>query len=63
MDHDGEHPEPAGVTIRALRRTDLAALRIERVRTEVGWNEQELVGFLGRAGFAPVPRLVLERAV
>lgn len=42
---------------------NLGALRIERLRTEVGWNEQELIGFLARSGFAPVPRLVLERTI
>ncbi len=42
---------------------NLAGLRIERLRTEVGWNEQELIGFFARSGFAPVPRLVLELAV
>lgn len=42
---------------------NLAALRIERVRTEVSWNEQELVGFLAAAGFVPAARLVLEREV
>jgi GNAT superfamily N-acetyltransferase len=42
---------------------NLAALRIERIRTEVGWNEQELIGFLAAEGFAPAPRLVLERVV
>jgi GNAT superfamily N-acetyltransferase len=42
---------------------NLAALGIERVRTEVGWEEHELARFLGRRGFAPLPRLVLEAAV
>ena len=42
---------------------NLAGLRIERLRTEVAWNEQELIGFFARSGFAPVPRLVLELAV
>ncbi|MEQ1566369.1 MAG: GNAT family N-acetyltransferase [Myxococcota bacterium] len=42
---------------------NLAALRIERIRTEVSWNEQELIAFLAAEGFAPAPRLVLERAV
>lgn len=42
---------------------NLGALRIDRLRTEVAWNEQELIGFLGRSGFAPVPRLVLERTI
>jgi predicted N-acetyltransferase YhbS len=39
---------------------NLHALHIESVRTEVGWTEHTLLGFLGHAGFAPVPRLVLE---
>jgi ribosomal protein S18 acetylase RimI-like enzyme len=42
---------------------NLGGLRIERLRTEVGWNDQELIGFFARFGFAPVPRLVLELAV
>lgn len=39
---------------------NLAALGIDSIRTEVGWKEHELLGFLGRQGFSPVPRLVLE---
>jgi predicted N-acetyltransferase YhbS len=42
---------------------NLGALRIERLRTEVGWNEQGLIGFLAKEGFAPAARFVLERAV
>lgn len=39
---------------------NLAALGIASIRTEVGWNEHDLLSFLGSAGFTPVPRLVLE---
>jgi ribosomal protein S18 acetylase RimI-like enzyme len=42
---------------------NLEALGIDRIRTEVSWDEHALSGFLGRNGFAPAPRLVLERAV
>lgn len=42
---------------------NLEGLRIERIRTEVGWDELELVGFMAKVGFRPVPRLVLERSV
>lgn len=42
---------------------NLAGLHIERLRTEVDWTERELLGFFAREGFAPVPRLVLERRV
>lgn len=40
---------------------NLCALGIERLRTEVAWDEHGLNRFLGRRGFAPAPRLVLER--
>ena len=39
---------------------NLGALGIERLRTEVAWDEHDLNQFLGRRGFAPAPRLVLE---
>ncbi len=39
---------------------NLRALRIERVRTEVAWDDHELVAFFARMGLRPVPRLVLE---
>ncbi len=40
---------------------NLEALGIERLRTEVAWNDRDLVGFLGKNGFGPRGRLVLER--
>lgn len=39
---------------------NLGALGIERIRTQVSWNEAELLGFFSRSGFQPVSRLVLE---
>ena len=42
---------------------NLRGLRVERVRTEVSWSEQPLMGFLATRGFAPVPRLVLEHTL
>ncbi|MGH9369866.1 MAG: GNAT family N-acetyltransferase [Thermoanaerobaculia bacterium] len=39
---------------------NLRALGIERLRTEVAWDEHALNRFLGRRGFKPAPRLVLE---
>ncbi len=39
---------------------NLSRLRIERIRTEVGWDDP-LGLFLGTHGFALAPRLVLER--
>ncbi len=40
---------------------NLGALRVERLRTEVGWDQQELLGFFASAGFAPAARLCLEK--
>ena len=57
--------ERRGVATRMLEQLllNLSALRIERLRTEVEWNEFELLTFFAKAGFAPVPRLVLELPV
>jgi len=43
--------------------TNLRGLRIERLRTEVAWDDQELLAFFASRGFAPVPRLVLETQI
>jgi len=38
-------------------------LRVEGVRTLVGWSDQRLITFLDRCGFHPSQRLCLEFAV
>ncbi len=40
---------------------NLAALRIERVRTEVPWNDFDLLAFFERNEFEPAGRVCLER--
>ena len=40
---------------------NLQALRVERVQTEVDWNQINLLHFLNRNGFKPAPRICLER--
>lgn len=42
---------------------NLAALRVERVRTEVSWNEFSLLAFLDRCGFRPTARLAFSRRI
>lgn len=42
---------------------NLSGLRIERVETQVGWTQVDLIGFFARAGFVPAPRLCLELRV
>lgn len=39
------------------------ALGVERVQTEVGWNQLELLRLLDGQGFAPCGRIVLERSL
>ena len=41
---------------------NLMTLRVEGVRTEIGWADQPLVTFLERCGFRPSQRLCLELA-
>lgn len=42
---------------------NLAAFGIETIRTEVSWSDTDLVGFLAKRAFVPVPRVVLERKI
>ena len=39
---------------------NLSALRIEKIRTEVSWDDFQLLGFLRDTGFRPAGRLCLE---
>ena len=41
---------------------NLMTLRVEGVRTEIGWSDQSLVTFLDRCGFRPSQRLCLDHA-
>lgn len=42
---------------------NLATLRIESVRTEIDWNDRELLGYLDHCGFAPAQQLCFEHRV
>lgn len=51
---------------RALMRQlemNLSGLGIERLETQVAWDQGELIGFFRRAGFKPAARLCLEKCV
>ena len=39
---------------------NLGSLRVERIRSEVAWNEHELLGFLERCGFGVSQRLCIQ---
>ncbi len=61
----GVHPEYRGRQVaRALMRQlemNLGALGVETVRTEVSWDQLELVQFLAHFGFEPAPRFCLQK--
>lgn len=38
---------------------NLRALRVQRLETQVGWEQRELLNFLATRGFAPSPRFCL----
>ena len=42
---------------------NLTTLRVEHVRTELGWRERDLLAFLDHCGFRPAQQLCFEHAV
>lgn len=64
LDTLGVHPDAKGRGVAAALmdqlRTNLKALRIARLRTEVGWDVQDLLSFFHHEGFRPAARICLE---
>lgn len=50
-----------GAALLAQLETNLRAIGIETLQTQVDWNHLELIGFLGSHGFAPSPVLCLHK--
>jgi ribosomal protein S18 acetylase RimI-like enzyme len=42
---------------------NLRSLRVDCIRTEVDWDDRELLGFLDRCGFLPSQQLCFEHAI
>jgi ribosomal protein S18 acetylase RimI-like enzyme len=65
IDTIGVHPDFRGRKIgKALMRQlvmNLRALGIERIETQVAWDDWDLLGFLKSERFEPAPRLCLHR--
>jgi len=61
--HPGRRGRHVGRALMRQLRLNLGALHIQKVRTEVMWNDFELLGFFERNGFAPAGRLCLERTL
>lgn len=64
LDTLGVHPDfrrrRVGSALLGQLRENLGGLKIARIRTEVDWEEQDLLGFFHRQGFRPAPRLCLD---
>lgn len=64
LDTIGVHPDFQGIGVgRALLRqlcTNLRGLAVRSLRTEAGWDDQQLLRFFHREGFRPAQRLSLE---
>lgn len=67
LDTLGIHPDFQGRGLgRALVEqlvTNLRGLGVRALRTEAGWEDQDLLRFFHDQGFAPAPRLCLELAL
>lgn len=42
---------------------NLTTLRVEHIRTEIGWHDHALLGYLDRCGFRPSQRLCFETVI
>lgn len=54
---EGQH---VGKALMRQLTMNLGALGIERIQTQVEWDQGELIRFFQRSGFVPAPRLCLE---
>ncbi len=67
LDAIGVHPRSARTGVgSALWRQfvqNLRGMRIERLQTQVDWSQWELMTFFQRLGFAPGPRICIERTL
>ena len=60
--HEYRRQHVARALVRQLR-LNLSALRIDSLRTEVRWDDFELLRFFSTEGFAPGTRVCLERSI
>lgn len=52
-----------GVALMSQLLANLATLRVERVRTQIDWNDLPLLAFLDRCGFRPSQRIAFVRPI
>ncbi len=67
MDTLGVDPEQqhqgVGIALMSQLLVNLSSLRVETVRTEVDWNNFELLAYFSRIGFSPAQHIPLRRSV
>ena len=65
MDSIGVDPgfqnDGIGYVLMAKLMVNLGILHVERVRTEVDWNDTALIGYLAAMGFSPAQRVALQK--
>ncbi len=59
--HSGHRRQYVGKALMRQLRLNLTALRVTSIRTEVDWDDFELLSFFKNQGFVPSKRLSLER--
>jgi ribosomal protein S18 acetylase RimI-like enzyme len=59
-DFKGRH---VGSALLKQLEANMRAIGIECIQTQVEWRQTGLLGFLGAAGFSPIPTLTLEKRV
>ena len=52
-----------GTALMSQLLNNLATLRVERVRTELAWNDFGLIAYLDECGFRPCQRIVVRRTI
>jgi ribosomal protein S18 acetylase RimI-like enzyme len=66
MDTIGVHPDyrsrGVGRALISQLLVNLGTLRVEKVRTEVDWNDRELLAYLDRSGFLPSSQLCFDQS-
>jgi ribosomal protein S18 acetylase RimI-like enzyme len=58
--HPGMRGHGVGAALLRQLRQNLIGLGIEKLQTEVSWNDQTLLSFFHRSGFQPAPRIGLD---
>ncbi len=58
--HPRFHGQGVGRALLGQLRTNLLGLGVPRLQTEVGWDDQRLLGFFHHEGFRPAQRIPLD---